>query len=899
MLDRLKAMQVSGRLDAAEATFRRMRDVAPDMVHAWLGLGYCSSLKGDAETALEAFTKAVAVCPDDEDATIACSQALSHRGAFDAARRILAGRSVTFAQQMALGALEERASQTDGAAACYRQASALDACADLPLRRLIDLHLRSGEYAAAEAVIDRLAALDPRHETTAWHCRGQLYRATQQWQSAISAFQRALDHLPNADYIAIDLSRALQAVGRGEEAYAVLADRPSSYRLSLALGDAALLQRNHDAALRHLAAAHALDPRQVEPLARSAKVEADRGECAAALAIADRIEAIGPEHRLAALRCRLETFRTEGEAESVFHLAEQMAGLVPADAGILAELARQYRLRGDARAARQAAQRALACDERSTAALLEAAEQAFVSDDKDAALEFRRRALHLAPENVAHHILLSRLLCEMDRVDEAKQLLTSAEARFGPSAELWGEHIRILREAGHSYVALREARRAQAAFPQHFGRWLDRFQLELSLSPLAVAEACCDAAPVKNRHEEAQLHFARASLTRRGQDIEGAIVHLKAGLLRQRHHPSIWSTLFELHMRLFDITEAVECFDKVTAFQAPSRLMRGTTTNGSQSLNGQLLNEFLIDRGAIAEVAAARKLDSAAELQRLLALVRKRPDHVPTAFGLLSALRRAGLLDRDSAELGQAEAASAIPKKIGQFWDEPELSEELLDLAASWRANNEDHHYYLFNADTARNYLRQHYPRAVTVAYRRCGDPETQADLFRLAFLLREGGVWADMDDRCLKPLSAFIPAGAQACFWQEAPGSIGNNFIAVVPGHTILRRALVTAVNAINRGDRDTVWMLTGPGLLSRAFSLDLAEAGDQWKARLDRITILDQYDITPNVAIGCRTAHKRLGKHWSKTAFEGSGKQPVAVSEFYAAVPEASRHSRGTLQV
>jgi mannosyltransferase OCH1-like enzyme len=152
--------------------------------------------------------------------------------------------------------------------------------------------------------------------------------------------------------------------------------------------------------------------------------------------------------------------------------------------------------------------------------------------------------------------------------------------------------------------------------------------------------------------------------------------------------------------------------------------------------------------------------------------------------------------------------------------------------------------------------------------------------VFRLAFLLREGGVWADMDDRCLSPLSAFVPADVEACFWQENLQSIGNNFMAVVPGHPIIRRAFITAVNSINRGDRDKVWMLTGPGLLSRAFAIEMAAAGQNWHAWLRQIAVLDEYDLARSVSLHCRTAHKRTGHHWSDKAFSLRGPRPYAAS-------------------
>jgi hypothetical protein len=111
------------------------------------------------------------------------------------------------------------------------------------------------------------------------------------------------------------------------------------------------------------------------------------------------------------------------------------------------------------------------------------------------------------------------------------------------------------------------------------------------------------------------------------------------------------------------------------------------------------------------------------------------------------------------------------------------------------------------------------------------------------------------------------------------------NNFIAVVPRHPIIGCALTTAVTAINRGDRDKVWMLTGPGLLSRAFAVEMAKAGDAWSDWLEQIVVLDEFEVYRAFAFHCRTSHKRRGQHWTKTAFA----QPPQAGQ-KAAAPQAS---------
>jgi hypothetical protein len=54
-----------------------------------------------------------------------------------------------------------------------------------------------------------------------------------------------------------------------------------------------------------------------------------------------------------------------------------------------------------------------------------------------------------------------------------------------------------------------------------------------------------------------------------------------------------------------------------------------------------------------------------------------------------------------------------------------------------------------------------------------------------------------------------------------------------------VIRRALDLLVAAINRGDSEARWLLSGPGLLTRAATQVLAEAGEAWPAVLARIAI------------------------------------------------------------
>jgi mannosyltransferase OCH1-like enzyme len=190
-------------------------------------------------------------------------------------------------------------------------------------------------------------------------------------------------------------------------------------------------------------------------------------------------------------------------------------------------------------------------------------------------------------------------------------------------------------------------------------------------------------------------------------------------------------------------------------------------------------------------------------------------------------------------------------------------------LIETWKALNPDFQHYLFNSETAMRFLIENYSREAVVAYQRATEPAQKSDLFRLAWLFAKGGYYADADDRCLSRIDTLAPAHVNLVLYQEEYGTVGNNFIAVTPRHPVIGRALQHAVNSINRGDRDLIWLATGPGLLTRALVETLTQ-DDSWRAALKRVAILHRGKLSQGVASHCIVAYKRTGRHWSRSAFQ-----------------------------
>lgn len=190
----------------------------------------------------------------------------------------------------------------------------------------------------------------------------------------------------------------------------------------------------------------------------------------------------------------------------------------------------------------------------------------------------------------------------------------------------------------------------------------------------------------------------------------------------------------------------------------------------------------------------------------------------------------AGMLPVRRSE-GPPAAVAATP--LLQFWHAPTPPDDVAAVIASWT----NHHSFLqparFDAASARAWLAAEAGSSMAALFDFCRHPAMQADLFRLVFLERHGGLYVDVDERCLRPVPELIglgrTLGLAAPYINELPYYLNNNLLLAAPGSPVMARALATVSEALEeaRGGRPPIWNTTGPGALTRAVVAHLA-AGD-----------------------------------------------------------------------
>ena len=139
-----------------------------------------------------------------------------------------------------------------------------------------------------------------------------------------------------------------------------------------------------------------------------------------------------------------------------------------------------------------------------------------------------------------------------------------------------------------------------------------------------------------------------------------------------------------------------------------------------------------------------------------------------------------------------------IPAIIHQIWKDEDIPPVWRCFAESWKRHHPEWEYRLWTDRSARNYVAENYPEALP-AYDAFPYDIQRADFARYLILHGCGGVYADLDMECLRPVSPLLVGRTfVACLEPEkharAQGvgkMVCNAFMASVPRHPFLTQVI------------------------------------------------------------------------------------------------------------
>jgi tetratricopeptide (TPR) repeat protein len=720
---------------------------------------------------------------------------------------------------------------------------------------------------AEEALKALLVDEPPDHG--GWLEHGACRRRRGDLDGALASFSRAAAAMPAHLGTKVEIASTLRALDRLPEAVevlnAVLEADPRRTEALIERGHLARRQGDHEAALAAFEAAGRNHPDHLGIGLETVRSLRQLGRLDAAAA---KLEELLREHPrdVGVLIEKGHVARRRGDDDGALAAFKAAGELAPGHDGIrqevastLVALATAAWNAGDPAHSSALLDEALTCQPTHAAALLTRAEQALKADDPETAIRYARRAVDAHPRHLEALLLGARAASAIPDRRQALQFLDEAEERFGARAEVLASRIHVLRALGDNAGAGEVIARA-GDLATHPSLWAEIASWRIAAGDFDGAAGILDRLP-PSPDAEAHAIFFRAAIAEARRDYDAALATYEKALAYEPEN-GIWhAEAARAALLALDVDGARSHLQKAMVLNAAASISRGQSLNPSQHHTGQLIDEFALDRDALGELRAAKALDLSERLAALRDIVRRYPDNTAAATMLLLALQRSGALrgERDGG-------AFPIPRRIAQFWDRPDPPADVRSLMASWSGET-GFAYHLFDERTAETFLRRNAGRDVARAFRRAGHAAQRADIFRLAWLAKEGGLYADADDRRLAPLANLVPEGADLVVYQENYGSIANNFLAAAPAHPVILRALDLAAVALNRGDKDFVWLSTGPGLMTRAMAQVLAE--DEDGAIGAGILARELHEMRRLVEIHCPVDYKSTRAHWSRAVF------------------------------
>ena len=205
-----------------------------------------------------------------------------------------------------------------------------------------------------------------------------------------------------------------------------------------------------------------------------------------------------------------------------------------------------------------------------------------------------------------------------------------------------------------------------------------------------------------------------------------------------------------------------------------------------------------------------------------------------------------------------------IPRIVHQtYWSREGIPDELRKISETWKSMNPEYEYKFYDDKACFNFVEHEFPEYYD-AYVNLPKNVERSDFFRILVVLKEGGVYADMDAGCVKPIDTFIsPTDALVVGWENECATderaysrhfarkrqITNWVFAGAPGHPALREManhVREHANAqfMNNTNRNTLEK-TGPGAFTdaimHAYWEDYNNEDDKWTIK-----------VLPRVAFG-----------------------------------------------
>jgi inositol phosphorylceramide mannosyltransferase catalytic subunit len=161
-----------------------------------------------------------------------------------------------------------------------------------------------------------------------------------------------------------------------------------------------------------------------------------------------------------------------------------------------------------------------------------------------------------------------------------------------------------------------------------------------------------------------------------------------------------------------------------------------------------------------------------------------------------------------------------IPKIIHQTWKTRDIPARFQDASASWQALHPDWEYRLWNDDDLETLVAEEF-RTHLPLYHAYPDHIQRVDAARYMILFRYGGLYADLDIVCNRPMDDFL--NQEVLLAPTKPLGLSNDLMMAEPGHFLFLEIINQLGPSFQHFNRwfvprhFRVMLTTGPLLVTR----------------------------------------------------------------------------------
>lgn len=202
---------------------------------------------------------------------------------------------------------------------------------------------------------------------------------------------------------------------------------------------------------------------------------------------------------------------------------------------------------------------------------------------------------------------------------------------------------------------------------------------------------------------------------------------------------------------------------------------------------------------------------------------------------------------------------NTTPLTIIQYWAQEDQPTMLREMTSTWQQLNPGWSYHCFDRTSASLFFKDVFGDSVQEDFLSIRLPAMQSDVFRVAYIMTYGGLWADAASTCLSPLDHWLDPQSPLVLVRrdENCTKVCNGFIyAHQPQNKFLEAVWSSIASSIAKRAGTSVWSTFGPGLFGKTL-MDVNLARE--------VLVVPLQELTQHLKIASSGLFMPTEQHWS----------------------------------